>query len=285
MRQAAPARRSTRCVPEQQPGRTPGRPQHVSDPSRQSGRTRWTSSSTRRTEHGPAARRATARARACAHFDPARPQRGAGDVHRAAQAARRLRRARRAAQPAGAHASAAGRASGAPLPQPRRAAGRPDPGRDDRPDQVGRPLRPGARRRVLHVRDPDGRRRDQAALPRQGLGGARPAPPPGAAALADHGDGRAVPAARPRADGARAGRAAWRSRRRRSWRAWSRPTPTARCRWTSPTPTTSPRRSPTRWAPRTRPWRASSTASRSSRCWRSCRRGRRRSCCCASSAT
>jgi hypothetical protein len=77
----------------------------------------------------------------------------------------------------------------------------------------------------------------------------------------------------------------WASRRRRSWRAWSRPTPTPRCHWTSPTPTTSPRRSRTRWARTTRPWRASSTASRSSRSSRTCRRARSGSCCCASSAT
>ena len=42
---------------------------------------------------------------------------------------------------------------------------------------------------------------------------------------------------------------------------------------------------PTPSASRTRRWRAWSTASRSSRCWSSCRRGRRGSCCCGSSAT
>ncbi len=77
----------------------------------------------------------------------------------------------------------------------------------------------------------------------------------------------------------------WQSPRRRSWRAWSRPTPTPRCPWTSRTPTTSPRRSRTPSGPRTRRWRVSSTGSRSSRCWRICRRGRSGSCCCASSAT
>ena len=134
----------------------------------------------RRSEHdAPDAEQAAAPA---ALPRPARPQRRAGDVLRAAQAARRLPGARGAAQPAGPDASPARRAPGPPLPQPRRAAGRPDPGRHHRSDQVGRPLRPGPRRGVLHVRDPDGRRRDQAALPRQGLGGPRPAPAPGAAA-------------------------------------------------------------------------------------------------------
>ena len=192
---------------------------------------------------------------------------------------------RRAAQPAGADASAARGAPGPPLPQPRRAAGRPDPGRHDRPDQVGRPVRPGPRRGVLHVRDAHGRRRDQAPLPRQGLGGPGPAPSPGAAAVADHGDRRALPAARPLADGARAGGAAGHLRGggpggagvgQRLQHALAR-RPGHRRRVA--------RRSPTRWAPRTTRWRASSTASRSSRCWRSCRRARRGSCCCASSAT
>lgn len=54
---------------------------------------------------------------------------------------------------------------------------------------------------------------------------------------------------------------------------------------TSRTPTTNRRPSRTRWARRTRRWRASSTASRSSRCWRGCLRGRSGSCCCGSSAT
>ena len=67
---------------------------------------------------------------------------------------------------------------------------------------------------------------------------------------------------------ARAGRAPAASPRRRSWRAWSRPTRTARCRWTSRTRRRRvARRSRTRSARRTRRWRASSTASRSSRCW------------------
>ena len=97
--------------------------------------------------------------------------------------------------------------------------------------------------------------------------------------------GGAVPAARPLPHGPRAGREAGDLARRRSWRAWSPPTRTPRCRWTSPTPTTSPRRSRTRSARRTRRWRASSTGSRSSRCWRTSRRARSGSCCCGSSAT
>lgn len=44
-------------------------------------------------------------------------------------------------------------------------------------------------------------------------------------------------------------------------------------------------RSRTRWVPRTRRWRASSTGSRSSRCWRICRRARSGFCCFVSSAT
>ena len=54
---------------------------------------------------------------------------------------------------AGRAAPAAGRVPGPPVPQPRRAARRPGPGRDHRADQVGRPVRPRARRRVLDVRD------------------------------------------------------------------------------------------------------------------------------------
>ena len=101
----------------------------------------------------------------------------------------RARRARR-------DAPAARRVPGPPLPQPRRAAGRPGAGRDDRPDQVGRPLRPRARRRVLDLRDADHRRRDQAALPRQGLGHPRPPPAAGTQALPDQGDQRALAVAR-----------------------------------------------------------------------------------------
>ena len=63
----------------------------------------------------------------------------------------------------------------------------------------------GARRRVLHLRHADDRRRDQAALPRQGLGGPGAPPAAGAQALADEGDQRALAAAGPRPDRGRAG--------------------------------------------------------------------------------
>ena len=63
---------------------------------------------------------------------------------------------------------------------PRRAARRSRPDRRDRTDQGDRPLRPRPRRRADDVRDAEHHRRDQAALPRQGLGGARAARAPGA---------------------------------------------------------------------------------------------------------
>ena len=81
--------------------------------------------------------------------------------------------------------------------QPRRAVRRPAPGRHHRPDQGDRPLRHRPRRGVLDVRDPDHRRRDQAALPRPRLGDPGAAPAPGAAAVDHHRDRRPDPAARP----------------------------------------------------------------------------------------
>ena len=58
----------------------------------------------------------------------------------------------------------------------------------DRADQGDRPLRRRPRRRADDVRDAEHHRRDQAALPRQGLGDPRAARPAGAerAALAPH---------------------------------------------------------------------------------------------------
>ena len=76
--------------------------------------------------------------------------------------------------------AAAGAADGAPLPALGRAARRPDPGRHARADQGDRPLRPGARDRVLLLRRADDARRAQALLPRQRLGRARPARDAGA---------------------------------------------------------------------------------------------------------
>ena len=85
----------------------------------------------------------------------------------------RARGARRAPAPAGAP-------DGAALPPLRRAARRSRPGRDARADQGDRPLRPGARDRVLLLRGADDARRAQALLPRQRLGRARPARDAGA---------------------------------------------------------------------------------------------------------
>ena len=94
--------------------------------------------------------------------------------------------------------------------------------------------------------------------------------------VADHGHRRALPAARPRPDGPRAGRAAGHLRgggpggagvgQRLQHAVAGRPGHGRRVPGGRRTPS----------ARRTRRWRASSTASRSSRCWRSCRRGRRR---------
>ena len=82
----------------------------------------------------------------------------------------------------------------------------PRPGRHHRADQVDRPVRLRARRRVLDVRDPDDHRRDQALLPRQGLGDPGAAPAAGAADADRHGDRGADPEPRPLPHAARAGR-------------------------------------------------------------------------------
>ena len=105
-------------------------------------------------------------------------------------AAARDGRPRRAGPPA----PAAGRALRPAVPQPRRAVRGPGPGRHDRPDQVDRPVRLRPRRRVLDVRHPDDHRRDQALLPRQGLGDPGAAPAAGAAHADRHGERRADPA-------------------------------------------------------------------------------------------
>ena len=107
---------------------------------------------------------------------------------------------------------------------------------DHRPDQVGRPVRPRPRRRVLDVRDADDRRRDQAALPRQGLGG------PGARAgcrscgcSLDVGDRASSPRSTAGRRRSPSSPRTSRSARRRCSRVWSRPTPTARSRSTPAT--------------------------------------------------
>ena len=134
-----------------------------------------------------------------------------GDRPRAVRPVRRAARGRpdpaAGARPAGRDAPAAGRIPGPPVRRPRRAARRPRPGRHDRADQGGRPVRHRARRRVLDVRDADGRRRDQAALPRQGLGGPGAAPAAGAAAVAVLGHRGALPEPGPLPHGRRARRA------------------------------------------------------------------------------
>ena len=115
----------------------------------------------------------------------------------------RSRRARAAR-----HALPAARAPArAPLPARRRAARRPRPGRLARAAQGDRPLRPGARDRVLVVRRADDPRRAQAPLPRQGLVRARAARPAGARGQGRPGRRRDVARARPRADARRARRA------------------------------------------------------------------------------
>ncbi len=138
----------------------------------------------------------------------------------------------------------------------------------DRADQVRRPLRPRARRGVLDVRHPHDRRRDQTALPRQGLGGPGPPPAAGAALCADEGDRRAVQRLGRSPTVAELAEPSGDAARKRCSRASSRPTPTQPSHSTLPTlATRTLPRSPTRSAPRTRHSKASSTASRSSRCW------------------
>ena len=80
------------------------------------------------------------------------------------------------------------------------------PDRRDRADQGDRPVRPRARRRAHDVRDAEHHRRDQAALPRQGLVGARAARPPGAERAAVAADGSADGPAQPLADDSRSSR-------------------------------------------------------------------------------
>ena len=115
-----------------------------------------------------------------------------------------LRRYRRGGRPPGAGTADRAVHVARALPRaallvPRRAARRSRPDRRDRADQGDRPLRPRPRRRAVDVRDAEHRRRDQAALPRQGLGGTRAPRPAGAerqALAARRGpDGRAEPLA------------------------------------------------------------------------------------------
>ena len=193
---------------------------------------------------------------------------------------------RRARDGAGPPAPAAGRALRPPLPQPRRAVRGPRPGRHDRPDQVDRPVRHRPRRGVLDLRDPDDHRRDQALLPRQGLGDPGAAPAPGAADA----DRRRRPPSSPRSWAAPPRRASSprrsAARSRRSSRASSRATPTPRCPWTPPTtPTTAPPSMLDALGVDDEASSTSRSASRSSRCSSGWTRERSRSCCCGSSRT
>ena len=85
-----------------------------------------------------------------------------------------------------------------PLCRARRAARRSRPGGRRRADQGGRPVRRVARRRVHELRRADDRRRDPTALPRQGVGDARPTEdqgvkrPPLTRARRSHHDARPV---------------------------------------------------------------------------------------------
>ncbi|CAA9230338.1 MAG: RNA polymerase sigma factor SigB, partial [uncultured Corynebacteriales bacterium] len=136
---------------------------------------------------------------------------GPGDRPGAVRPLRRPARGRPEAaadpRPARRDAPAAGRVPRPPVRRPRRAAGRPDPGRHHRADQGGRPVRHRARRGVLHLRDADRGRRDQAALPGQGLDGPGAAPAAGAAGLAVLGHLGPHPEPQPLPHGRRARRA------------------------------------------------------------------------------
>ena len=120
---------------------------------------------------------------------------------------------------------------------------------------------PGARDRVLVVRGADDPRRAQAPLPRQGLGGARPARPAGARGQGRPRRRRDVARAGPRADAGRDRRAHRHDARagargargvRRLPRGLARP-PALRTttRTATPTPTRSARRTPATASPRT----------------------------------
>ncbi len=164
-------------------------------------------------------------------------------------------------------APAAGGALRAAVPQPRRALRGPGPGRHDRAAQVDRPVRPRARGRVLDVRHPDDHRRDQAVLPRQGLGDPGAAPAAGAAHADRRDQCRAdpEPGSLPHRRASSPKRSAARSRR--SSRGSSRATPTRRCRSTPATATTTARRPcSTPSASRTRTSSTSRSGSRSSPC-------------------
>ena len=84
-----------------------------------------------------------------------------------------------------------------------RAVRRPVPGREPRVDQGDRSLRPGSRREVLKLCGTHHPGRAEAPLPRQGLGAARAARPPGAHPRRKSRNGGALEAAGPVAEAAR----------------------------------------------------------------------------------
>ena len=155
--------------------------------------------------------------------------------------------------------------AGAALQLPRRAARGSRPDRLHRPDQGDRPLRPRPRRRADHLRDAEHHRRDQAPLPRQGLGGARAARAAGAERPALEADRGADRPARPLAHDRRAREGGGRRGGGGARGARERPRLHARCR--------SRRAARTRTASSTRSSRSAprSTSTRSRRtapCWR-----------------
>ena len=121
---------------------------------------------------------------------------------RGPRAAAPLPRGRRHERPRGADPPppAARALARAPLRRPRRVARGHRAGRRDRPDQGDRPLRDRARGLARHLRDAERRRRDQAPLPRQGLGDPRAARAAGAQRLDVRRDRAADGQARPLAD-------------------------------------------------------------------------------------
>ena len=155
---------------------------------------------------------------------------------------------------------------------------------DDRADQGDRPVRPRARGRVLDVRHPDHRRRDQAPLPRPRLDDPGAAAAPGDPVGHQPGRERPRPGAGPLPHGRRARRPGRDDARRRSSRGWSRRTPTARCPSTPPTRAVRSARSSSSSATTTTRSTPSWTARRSSRCSTSSTPATSASCCCGSSA-
>ena len=155
--------------------------------------------------------------------------------------------------------------AGPEVPPSRRAAGRPGAGGVGGPRQVGRPLRPLARRGLRRLRDQDDHRRAEAALPRQGMGRARQ--PQGAGAL-------------PRARTRHGAPSCSSSAATPPWRSWPRRPGRARrpslrrsrpARGTAPRPSTPPRARTTRsrrgsasTTPTTTRWRTGRSSARPS---------------------